>query len=407
MSEKKIRKNEALLWFGGWTSKIGNIIFDYANSISIVGIFTSKPWILALYQSSETIIQIVFNLIGGAKADKGNRKRIVIITDLLSALICGSLSFFVDTGYMAQVMVIANAMLALVYAFNSPTYKSMVREVIEKERIGFFNSVTHAGSEIIRVGGPIVGVGLVTVIGVRGALIFDACTFVLSAVAEFFLTIVIDTSDVKMTSKNVFADIAEGVKYLCKEKQILFLVILSSLVNFFLAGYNLLLPYTDVIFDELGNNFYSRALAMEAVGGIISSALCAKKINKYKNNIAMLILFLAGTGAALVIEPVVTLLKNYYICLAPFALFGIMLTAFNIQFMSYVQIAVDENYLGRVFSIIFTVAVLFMPVGSFAFSLFINPSNVNSFYLVGGGIVVLAVIARGIFSGIRASKEKL
>jgi hypothetical protein len=37
-----------------------------------------------------------------------------------------------------------------------------------------------------------------------------------------------------------------------------------------------------------------------------------------------------------------------------------------------------------------------MPVGSFAFSLFINPSNVNSFYLVGGGIVVLAVIARGI-----------
>lgn len=108
MSEKKIRKNEALLWFGGWTSKIGNIIFDYANSISIVGIFTSKPWILALYQSSETIIQIVFNLIGGAKADKGNRKRIVIITDLLSALICGSLSFFVDTGYMAQVMVIAN-----------------------------------------------------------------------------------------------------------------------------------------------------------------------------------------------------------------------------------------------------------------------------------------------------------
>ena len=108
MSEKKLWKNEALLWFGGLTSKFGNIIFDYANSISIVGAFTSKPWILALYQSSETIIQIVFNLIGGAKADKGNRKRIVIITDLLSALICGSLSFFVDTGYMAQVMVIAN-----------------------------------------------------------------------------------------------------------------------------------------------------------------------------------------------------------------------------------------------------------------------------------------------------------
>ena len=138
MSSHRIRKNEALLWFGSWTSKIGNIIFDYANSISIVSAFAGKPWILAIYQSSETIIQILFNLVGGARADTGNRKKIVIITDILSALICGILSFFVKTHLMAQVMVIANALLALVYAFNSPTYKSMIREVIVKERIGFF-----------------------------------------------------------------------------------------------------------------------------------------------------------------------------------------------------------------------------------------------------------------------------
>ena len=155
MGDKRIRKNEALLWFGSWTSRIGNIIFDYANSVSIVGAFASKPWILALYQSSETVIQIVFNLIGGARADKGNKKRIVIVTDVLAALICLSLSFFVDSGFMAQVMVTANALLALVYAFNSPTYRSLIREVIEKDRIGFFNSISHAGGELISVAGPL------------------------------------------------------------------------------------------------------------------------------------------------------------------------------------------------------------------------------------------------------------
>ena len=67
---RKERKNEALLWFGKWTSKLGNIVFDYANSVSIVGAFSRAPWVLALYQSSETVIQIVFNLIGGAKADQ-------------------------------------------------------------------------------------------------------------------------------------------------------------------------------------------------------------------------------------------------------------------------------------------------------------------------------------------------
>ncbi|MBQ7492033.1 MAG: MFS transporter [Clostridia bacterium] len=393
MSNKKIRKNEALLWFGSWTSRIGNIIFDYANSISIVGAFAGKPWILATYQSSETIIQILFNLIGGAKADKGNRKKIVIITDMLAALICGFLSFFVGTGFMAQVMVIVNALLAVVSAFNSPTYKSLIREVIEKERIGFFNSISHAGGEFIRVTGPIIGVGLVGVIGVRGALLFDACTFAVSAASELFLTKLDGTVESKTDKKNVLADIVEGFGYLVKEKKILFLVILASFVNFFLAGYNLLLPYTNIIYDGILDNFYSKALAMEAVGGIISSAVCAKIVNKFKDNILALIVFLFGTGFVLVLEPIFALTANYYLCLIPFALFGISLTAFNIQFMSFVQVAVNENYLGRVFSIIFTVAVLFMPVGSFLFSIFVNASDVNSFYTVGGGIMLLSLLS--------------
>ena len=393
MGEKKIRKNEALLWFGSWTSRIGNRVFDYANSVRIVGAFAGKPWVLALYQSSETAIQILFNLIGGARADKGNRKKIVILTDILAALICGILSFFVDTGYMAQVMIIANALLALVYAFNSPTYKSLIREVIEKERIGFFNGISHAGGEMIRVIGPIAGAGLVGVIGTRGALLFDAFTFAASAAAEALLTPVRGAGDRKKVRRNVLADIAEGFGYLIREKRILFLVILSSLVNFFLAGYNLLLPYTDVIFADAVEGFYSKALIMEAVGGILSSGIFAKRVNRFRDNVLSLILFLAGTGGALLLEPVLAPMGNGWPALIPFALFGAFLTAFNIQFMSYVQVAVEEDYLGRVFSIIFTVAVLFMPIGSLFFSGWMDPTDVNSYYTVGGGIVLLSLLS--------------
>ena len=393
MRKAGIRKNEALLWFGSWTSRIGNIVFDYANSVSIVGVFAGKPWILALYQSSETVIPIVFNLIGGAGADKGDRKRIVIVTDVLAALICGALGFFVDTGFMAQVMVAANALLAVVYAFNSPTYKSLIREVVEKERIGFFNGISHAGGELIRVIGPIVGVGLVGVIGVRGALWFDALTFAASAAAEAFLARVDGGAESRKGKRNVPADIAEGFAYLAREKKILFLVVLSSFVNFFLAGYNLLLPYTDIIFTGLAGGFYSRALAMEAVGGILSSAVFARHINRFRDNVSALILFLFGTGFVLALEPVLALTADLILCLLPFALFGASLTAFNIQFMSYVQTSVDENYLGRVFSIIFTVAVLFMPAGSFFFSKFVDTGDVRSFYAVGGGIMVLSLLS--------------
>lgn len=263
---RKERKNEALLWFGKWTSKLGNIVFDYANSVSIVGAFSHAPWVLALYQSSETVIQIVFNLIGGAKADSGSRKKILIVTDVLSAAICLAVSFFVASPRMAEVVIAANALLAVVYAFNSPTYRSIVREMVDGERIGMYNSVSNGGGEVIKIAGPMAGMLLVRWIGVRGALLFNALTFLLSAVSEMLLTPISDAQKKPKEKKNIFRDIAEGFSYLVRERQLLFLILLSALVNFFLAGFNLLCPYTDVMYASFGIEFYSKVLVMEAAG---------------------------------------------------------------------------------------------------------------------------------------------
>ena len=394
---RKERKNEALLWFGRWTSKLGNIVFDYANSVNIVGAFTHAPWVLALYQSSETILQIVFNLIGGAKADSGSRKKILIVTDGLAAAICFAVSFFAQSDYMAEVVIAANALLAVVYAFNSPTYRSIIREMIDAERIGVYNSVGNGGGEIIKIAGPMAGMLLVRWIGVRGALLFDALTFLLSALAEALLTPLSESAKKTAEKKNIFRDIAEGFSYLFRERQLLFLIVLSALVNFFLAGFNLLCPYTDVMFASFGMEFYSKVLIMEAVGGVAGSFISSRLGSRVKENARLMILFLGAVGVSLSLEPFAALTGSAVACLVPFLLSAAALTVFNIQFMSYVQLRAEEAYLGRVFSIIFTVAVLFMAVGSFAFSFLLDTSSPAGFAVVGGGIVLLSAAGMLIF----------
>lgn len=394
---RKERKNEALLWFGRWTSKLGNIVFDYANSVNIVGAFTHTPWVLALYQSSETILQIVFNLIGGAKADSGSRKKILIVTDGLAAAICFAVSFFSQSDYMAEVVIAANALLAVVYAFNSPTYRSIIREMIDAERIGVYNSVGNGGGEIIKIAGPMAGMLLVRWIGVRGALLFDALTFLLSALAEALLTPLSEHRKKTTEKKNIFRDIGEGFSYLFRERQLLFLIVLSALVNFFLAGFNLLCPYTDVMFASFGMEFYSKVLIMEAVGGVAGSFISSRLGSRVKENARLMILFLGAVGVSLSLEPFAALTGSAVACLVPFLLSAAALTVFNIQFMSYVQLRAEEAYLGRVFSIIFTVAVLFMPVGSFAFSFLLDTSSPAGFAVVGGGIVLLSAAGMLIF----------
>ena len=189
-------------------------------------------------------------------------------------------------------------------------------------------------------------------------------------------------------------DIIDGFKYLVHKKEIFFLVILSALVNFFLSGYNLLIPYTDVVFKEEFTGFYSKILVMEAIGGILGSFISSKIFVELGAKYKILIFFLMLTGISLVLVPLATLTKNIVCCLLPFLAFGTALTIFNINFMSFVQLNVDEIFLGRVFSIIFTVAVLFMPIGSFFFSFVSDPTNIISFMFVGGGIVILSVLSR-------------
>ena len=386
---KKFKRNELLLIFGKWTTCIGNIIFDYANSVSIVRLFTNSPHILAIYQSSETFIQILFNLIGGVAADSRNKKKIVVMTDLIAAAICFLLSFSIKTEFVAETIIIANILLAITYALNSPSYKSIVREVIEKDRIGFFNSIMNGGTEVIQIIGPLISFISVSHIGVQGAMLFNSATFILSAIAEMKLTRLCPSMDEKNTKRNVFNEIKDGIIYLLHERHIFYLVLLSALVNFFLAGYNLIIPFTDIIIVQ---GFYSKALMMQAVGGIIGSFISSKLAVEITEKITTPIVFLGLTGGFLLLEPFMAITQNIYLCLFPFIGFGVALTIFNIQFMSYIQIWVEEAYLGRVFSVVFTIAVSFMPIGSFVFSSFGKTNDLSCFAFVGGGIVLLAVV---------------
>ncbi|MBP9623103.1 MAG: macrolide ABC transporter permease, partial [Streptococcus sp.] len=52
---------------------------------------------------------------------------------------------------------------------------------------------------------------------------------------------------------------------------------------------------------------------------------------------------------------------------------------------------------GRVFGIIFTIAILFMPVGTGFFSVVLNPNNTFNLFIIGGSITVLSLVFGALF----------
>ena len=111
-----------------------------------------------------------------------------------------------------------------------------------------------------------------------------------------------------------------------------------------------------------------------------------------------LMMFLTSSGLMLMLAtPFYIMFHNLIILSFSPALFSLFLSIFNIQFFSIVQRDVDNEFLGRVFGIIFTVAILFMPVGTGIFSMILDPQNVYNFLIIGISITLLSLVFGTLF----------
>lgn len=58
-------------------SQVGNIMFNFANHTFLAGLNPTSLSLVAIYQSLESIIGVLFNLFGGVIADNFKRKKLL------------------------------------------------------------------------------------------------------------------------------------------------------------------------------------------------------------------------------------------------------------------------------------------------------------------------------------------
>ena len=387
------KKNILCLVSSKGISKIGDIMFDFANNTFLASINPTSLSLVAIYQSLESVIGVLFNLFGGVIADSFKRKKIIIITNILCGVACIVLSFISQEQWMVYAIVITNVVLAFMSAFSGPSYKAFTKEIVKKDSISKLNSLLETTSTVIKVTVPMVAIFLYNILGIHGVLLLDGFSFLIAALLIFFIVPVNEevVTKEKMTISGVFNDLKIGFKYVYSHKAIFIIIVLAALINFFLAAYNLLLPYSNQMFGEISSGLYGTFLTAEAIGGFIG-AILSGFVNKSLSS-KRLMLFLACSGLMLMLAtPLYLMFHNVIILAFSPALFSLFQSIFNIQFFSIVQRDVDNEFLGRVFGIIFMVAILFMPVVTGFFSVVLNPNNTFNLFIVGVSITILSLI---------------
>ena len=380
----------------GAVNKIGNMLYDYGNSVWLASMGTIGQTVLGMYQISELVTSILVNPFGGVISDRFSRRKILMVTDLVCGILCLAISFIRNDSWMIGALIFANIVQAIAFAFSRPANKAIITELVEKDELVLYNSRLELVLQVVGVSSPVLSFLVLQFASLRITLVLDALSFFLA----FGLVALLPKKEEKtlgekkLTFKVICSDIKEGVHYIVKQKEIFFLLVMASSVNFFFAAFEFLLPFSNQLYGSKGA--YASILTMGAIGSIIGALLASKiKANVYN---LLILLALTGVGVFMMGLPLPNLLSfsGNLVC-------ELFMTIFNIHFFTQVQTKVESEFLGRVLSTIFTLAILFMPIAK-GFMTVLPSVHLSSFLIIGSGVIILSCIS---FIYVRTHFEKL
>ncbi len=173
-----------LLFIGRCVSLLGDGAFLVALAWQAYTL-SDAPTALSLLGIAMTVPLITLLLFGGVVSDRYDRRRVMLIADLLRALALIVLGTLALTGALRlwQMMVIV-ALYGAAQAFFDPASDAILPEIIDTSQLGGANALEQLIRPLaLRMVGPAIGGILVGTLGPSSAFLTDAATFLASAVA--------------------------------------------------------------------------------------------------------------------------------------------------------------------------------------------------------------------------------
>ena len=382
----------------GAINRMGNMLYDYGNSVWLASMGTIGKTVLGIYQISELVTSILVNPFGGVISDRFSRRKILMTTDLVCGLLCLGISFIRNDRWMIVALIVANIVQAIAFAFSRTANKAIITEVVEKDEIVTYNARLELVLQVVGVSSPVFSFLVLQFASLHATLLLDALTFFIAFVLVAFLPKEEAKAQEKkpFTGKDIFSDMKDGLDYIWHQKEIFFLLLVASSVNFFFAAFEFLLPFSNRLYGVKGA--YATILTLGAIGSIIGALIA----NKFKSSMEMLLflLILTGVGVFMMGLPLPPLLSfsGNLVC-------ELFMTIFNIHFFTQVQTKVEGDYLGRVLSTIFTLAILFMPIAK-GLMTWLPSVRVESFLLIGVGVILFSLLAQVVAKQLQSKEGK-
>lgn len=187
-ASKKFSKDYYFMVIGQIISVLGAALLRFALALYVLDLTGSEVIFGALLAISNA--PLLLSPLGGAIADRFNRRNLMVIFDLISGGIV-FVFYFALLAMPESVMLIAVTImiLSVVSALDNPTGASAIPSMVKEDELEAANGILQAVEALPFGIAPFVGGFLYGVLGLEQLIILCAVAFFAAAIAEMFINI--------------------------------------------------------------------------------------------------------------------------------------------------------------------------------------------------------------------------
>ncbi|MDR3149255.1 MAG: MFS transporter, partial [Oscillospiraceae bacterium] len=301
----------------------------------------------------------------GVWADRYDRKRIIILADALVAAATLALFAAFRLGYgNVWVIIAAMAVRGLGQGIQQPAVGAFLPSIVPQDQLMRVNSINSSAQSAMMLISPALGGILISAFPIEVTFAIDVLTAVIAICILRFFVKSEKQADLPATEKvSYFGDLKLGLRYIAKHRFVGRLFAYSIPLSVLIAPVAIL--FSLIITQKFGADAWRLAVndAVFAVGMIAGSVLMMTW-GGFKRRYLTIAVGCAAMGIATIAYGVV---PNFWLFLAFSVLVGISMPLFSTSSTVLIQENVDNEYLGRVMSLMSMTTTLGMPVGLLIF----------------------------------------
>jgi MFS family permease len=360
---------------------------EFVSYTWMVWELTQDPLYLGLFGLTEGVPLVLCQLFGGVLADRVQRVRLLIGTQLVTTTTLTIALVLTATGLLRVEHIFALTIVSAMFrAFEQPTRMALVPDLVSRERMANAIAIGSVPWQTGRILGPSVAGLLIAIYGAPTGFAMGVAAYATAIVLYSGLHV----PELRRMSRTdgVLRNLAEGLTFVGRNWLFMSLLTLTFVDSVFGMAYITMLPvYADRYFD-VGSGGYGLMQSVSGVGAILGTLTLASLVHRLQRRGTILLVFGATFGIGVIGLSQAPSLPTAALMLV---LMGVANTFYLTLTSIVLQEQVPNELRGRVMGI-YGLAFNFIPIGGLLAGALAAAVDARFAVLVGGVAVTSAAL---------------